>query len=274
MNYLDIHQHYGLLRYRGTNIEWGNEDPNSYFERLLIEKCKKLDLVVAVNGCGVDPHFHLINMNDKVEKFFKSESDYIIGVGYIDLDYDNPNHVDDLYNRGFKAIKVIWPAKRYDSKDYFEIYKRCQYYKLPILFHTGICAAEGFNGKAGACSYNMHPLFLEAIGLHFPELQIIGAHLGTGNYDTACAIADASNYANKNIKFDISAADHYREKIKKGNYIKNDIPVESVLWGLDEPPSRYEEQIKDWEEYFDSINLSVDEKKKIFYQNALKVLKL
>jgi predicted TIM-barrel fold metal-dependent hydrolase len=269
VKYLDFHQHYGFMEYRATRVQ--SESPKEDFERIVIENCKRFDMRVAVNGCGIHPQKGLICMNNEVEEFAARFPDYIIPVGFIDLDYDTPAMVDDLYRRGFKGLKTIWPSKRYDSEDYFEVYKRCQFLELPVLFHTGICAIETFNGKKGACSYNMHPIFLEAVAMNFPKLQVVGAHLGTGNYATACALADASHYASNNLKFDISAADHYRGKIKSGGYIKRDIPVGSIIWGLDEPPVRYEEQITDWNNYFTQIGLSQDEKDQIFYKNACSV---
>src|SRR5260370_40625565 len=35
----------------------------------------------------------------------------------------------------------------------------------------------------------MQPIFLDGISVAFPELQIIGAHLGYGLYDSAAAVA-------------------------------------------------------------------------------------
>ena len=273
MKYLDFHQHYGLLEYRATKVLYAG-DHDQAFERLILENCKKLDMIVAINGSGLHSGRYLINKNDEVEIFFKKNPEYIIGVGYVDLDYDTPAYIDNLYKRGFKAIKAIFPSERYDSKKYFGIYKRCEFYSLPILFHSGIVATEFYNGKEGVCSYNMHPLFLEGVSLNFPRLQIVGAHLGTGNYATACALADTSRYSTNNIRFDISAADHYREKIKEGNFIKKDIPVGNVIWGLDEPPTRYEEIINDWHKYFDKIGLTSEEKEMIFYKNACGILNI
>ena len=86
-------------------------------------------------------------------------------------------------------------------------------------------------------------------------------------------IATASSFASNNIRFDISAADHYREE-KMGKHIKYDIPIENLIWGLDEPPTRYEEIIDEWDNYFDKIGLTVEEKEKIFYKNACGILKI
>ena len=72
MKYLDFHQHYGFLAYRGTEID-GGSDPDKLFEKLVIENCKNLDMVVAVNGCGIvkkhNGRLGIINKNDEVEVF-------------------------------------------------------------------------------------------------------------------------------------------------------------------------------------------------------------
>jgi|GEM_PF-1547679 len=275
MKYLDFHQHYAFLHYRETTIEAGG-DPDRLFEDIIIEKCKKLDMVVAVNGCAVYPDERnkviILDKNDALEKFFKKYPDYIIGMAYVDLDYTEPTDIDDFYKRGFKGIKTILPAERYDSRKYWEIYKRCEYFGMPILFHTGVVYQGGWKEKEGACSFNMSPFFLETIGVRIPDLKIVGAHLGAGLYEVACIIAWSSNEANKNIKFDISCADPAVDYIIERKYIKSLVPVDSVLWGLDEPPNRYEYFIDKWTRHFDDIGLSREEKDKIFYKNACGVL--
>lgn len=275
MKYLDFHQHYGMVEYLGSKVD-ERGDANEIYENVLIQKCKKLDMVVAVNGCAVyiDKKIGLIVMeeNDKVEKFFKKYPEYIIGVGYVDLDYDKPSYIDSLYNRGFKAIKTIWPAERYDSKKYFEFYSKCQFYKMPILFHTGVIDSCGYSGKEGVCSFNMNPLFLEMVGVLFPKLQIVGAHLGYGWTEAACVMAYATTYegANNNIKFDLSTPHEYRERISK--FIKRDIPIDCLVWGFDLVPSEYEKGIDHWNKIFDDMNLSREEKEKFFYKNACDIL--
>ena len=145
---------------------------------------------------------------------------------------------------------------------------------MSILFHTGICVAEYNCYKEGACLYNMKPIFLEAIGLKFPKLNIIGAHLGYAMYNVACAIAAASAYGSGNIFFDISGSDISLREIPERGYVNRDIPVSQLLWGLDEPLTRYEEVIKIWKKHFNEINLSKEEKDMIFYKNACDLLNI
>ena len=268
MKYFDVHQHYNFLEYRKTKIKGFTGMSSAYFEKELVNICKKIDMKVAVNGYGrCDSSLAFMDMNDEVEKFFKQNRNYIVGIGYVDLDYDVPTKIDKLFKKGFKGIKIIWPKKRYDDKSYHEFYRRCEFYSMPMLFHTGISGVETYL-KEDTCSYNMQPIFLEGIGLRFPSLKIIGAHLGYAMYNVASAIAKASTYGNSNIFFDISGSDISLREIPNGGYIKRDIPVSQTLWGSDEPLTRYEEIISIWKEYFAKIDLSKEEQEKIFYKNA------
>ncbi|MCL4377001.1 MAG: amidohydrolase [Actinobacteria bacterium] len=274
MKYFDIHQHYNFLNWRGTKIKDFNNTPGEYFEKKLVEYCKKLDMKVAVNGYGrCDKSSIFMDMNYEVEKFFKNNEEYIVGIGYIDLDYDIPPKIDELFKKGFKGIKVIWPKNRYDNKIYYEFYRRCEYFCMPVLFHTGVSGIESYF-KEDVSSFNMQPIFLEAIGLKFPKLKIIGAHLGYAMYDVACAVAKASTYGSSNIFFDISGSDISLREIPRGGYIKRDIPVSQILWGLDEPFTRYEEIINMWKEYFIKINLNNEEQDKIFYKNTCEIFNM
>lgn len=273
MKYFDVHEHYGFMSYKGTIIEDGEDD--TIFQDLIIKKCKKLDMMVAVNGMGLDGKRKIFyDANDKVEKFFKKYPQYIIGMAYIDLDDNVPSDIDKFYNRGFKGFKFIRPKKRYDDPGYMEFYKRCEYYNMVALFHTGIVGAiEFWCPKPGAYSDNMNPITMEAIGFECPNLKIIGAHLGTAYYMVACFVAMASTYRTSNIYFDISGGD-FLGPIYEGRFIKKNIPVSQVLFGLDEPPIRYEEMIERLNKHFDDLELTQEEKEMIFYKNAYKIFNI
>lgn len=288
MKYFDAHCHYNISQYRGRGaVVPDGCKPTEYFEKELIKVCKKLDLVVAVLGIGCcDRSQDIIEMNDEVEKFAKDNEEYIVPVGYVDLDYDSPPIIDRLFKKGFKGVKVIWTKKPYDDSNYHEFYKRCEYFRLPILFHTGVEGVAIGNWKEGAISFNMDPYFLEAIAIKFPNLNIIGAHLGFAHYAVACALAKASKIGfsksckdndpeeSGNLFFDISGDDRLLREIPAAGYIKRDIPISQVVWGMDEPFVRYEEIIGLWTKHFKDINLTKDEQDIIFYKNACKIFNL
>jgi len=275
MKIIDVHQHYGFVSYKGTLTGKGDDGDGKVFEDEIIKKCKKLDMMVAVNGLGVDGERRVLyDANDRVERFFQKYPQYIIGMAYVDLDDGVPGDIDRYHRRGFKGIKFIRPKKRYDYPGYMEFYKRCQYYGLAALFHTGIVGATEFwCPKPGAYSDNMNPITLEAIGFECPDLKVIGAHLGTGYYMVACTIALASTYRTGNVYFDISGGD-FLGPIYEGRYIKKNIPVSQVLFGLDEPPVRYEEMVERLNNHFDDLGLDQEEKDMIFYKNACRIFGL
>jgi len=289
MHYFDVHQHYNLMEYRGRKVEIPSGLKQSeYFEKELVKTCKEHESMVAVNGLGVcDNEMIPMDMNDEVERFFKNNEEYIVGIAYVDLDWDTPKIIDSFYKRGFKGIKVIWTKKPYDSKEYYEFYKRCEYFQFPILFHTGIEGIPFGNWKDGAISFNMNPAWLEAVAFDFPKLNIIGAHLGYGYYPVACALAKSIKIGftdavsekdgiekRGNLFFDISGSDILLREVPEGGYIKRDIPVSQVIWGSDEPLTRYEEIVNIWKDHFSKINLSKEEQDKIFYKNACDIFNI
>lgn len=276
MKIFDVHEHYGMISYKGTVLGDGiKRDDGEIFEDYLIAKCQSLDMVVAVNGLGIDGQNKVwYNANDRVERFFRKYPDHIIGLAYIDLDDDRPSAIDNYFKRGFKGCKFIRPKKRYDDPGYLEFFKRCEFYGMVALFHTGIVGAKEFwSSKPGAYSDNMNPITLEAIGFECPKLNVIGAHLGTGYYGVACWVALTSTYLTSNIWFDISGGD-FLGPIYEGRYIGKDIPVSQVLFGLDEPPNRYEEMIKRLKAHFADLGLSSEDQDNIFYKNACRVFRL
>jgi len=127
MKYLDFHQHYGFLEYRGTKINIDG-DPGDVFEKIVIEKCKKLDMVVAVNGCGVYPiskgKLGIKDENNRVEKFFKKYPDYIIGMAYIDLDSIDPQ--PECINKTSMSGSSGWFFTKFRSNRMSFIMMLCQ----------------------------------------------------------------------------------------------------------------------------------------------------
>jgi hypothetical protein len=279
MKYFDVHTHYGIVDWSGKAKIPTGYTPNEYYEEQIVKCCKKLDMVVAVNGFGLSNNGYLqgkticVDMNNEVEKFFKKNEKHIVGMGFVDLDYHTPLLIDDLFRRGFKGIKLIMPKHRWDYKGYYEFYKRCEYFEMPILFHTGINGLKSYF-KEDVNSYNTMPIFLEDIGVRFPKLAIIGAHLGFGYYEEASCLVDSFKNSSKNIYFDITGEINTLRKITGGKWVKKEVPCSALVWGLDMEYFNYENYLNIWEKHFDEINLSQEEQDQIFYKNAAKLFKV
>jgi predicted TIM-barrel fold metal-dependent hydrolase len=110
----------------------------------------------------------------------------------------------------------------------------------------------------------MQPVFLDTIGLAFPGLRIIGAHLGYGFYDSACAVARWR----RNVSFDISGGKVVRRHIIDRQMIHREVLPEKLLFGTDCDVTHMSREVTAWMDEFEAIGLSADDQDKIFYRNA------
>lgn len=226
----------------------------------------------------------------------ESYPELLCGMGWLQLDEDPPSLVDEFADRGFHGIKILGPTKDYDDDAYYTHYERAQERGLRILFHTGILGGPvdylmGSSEDAwkapptgdeeadlvaklrndrrpyGFSSARMQPIYLDTIAFHFPELYMIGAHLGWPDYRTACAIARWR----PRLFFDISGGDVVRQHILNGGYIMNEIRPEKLVYGSDSDLSRMQRDVNCWKEAFDDMGMSAEEQDLIFYRNAARI---
>ena len=179
-----------------VHLEYGS-NVDKYAETL-----KKNNMRAGISSCG--PVFGQPG-NDAVGEALRKYPDVIVGFGYIALGRgDTPGTVENLYKKGFKALKVIIPKKDYDDKEFYPIYKKAEELKMPILFHTGVMARTDGNTEKykhipavanlshktmDISSKRMEPICLDAIARAFPDLKIIMAHFGSpGVRDNAAGL--------------------------------------------------------------------------------------
>ena len=119
-----------------------------------------------------------------------------------DLDFNKtPDYIDYLHEAGFIGLKAIAPEKCYDDYSYFPFYERAAKYRMPIVFHTGgLAVSREYAGPGRSFGQNtMKPSMLGTIAHCFPELPLIGAHLGYPWMEETTNIINC-----KNIYFDMS----------------------------------------------------------------------
>ncbi len=164
----------------------------------LVDACRANGIAkVCLSACGEQ---YEQPENPAVKAAFEQYPDLIVGLGYVRLGIDGPDAVDGLHKDGFKGLKVIAPRKNYNDQSFFPIYARAAARRMPILFHTGPVQRFPLDGSLGTDSATMRPVFLDGIARRFPELTIIGAHLGGCWIDEACSVASC----NPNVFFDLS----------------------------------------------------------------------
>lgn len=138
--------------------------------------------------------------------------DFFIPFGYI-----NPGQpgcrkvVRDAASRSFKGLKFIYPLKPYDDDEYFPIYEAAAKAGMVCLFHTGIVIGTSRKGTTPhgtdfqrtwrVSSNYMRPASIDRICRVFPEMTIIGAHIGAAAwYEEATEMM----HWNANLYFDLS----------------------------------------------------------------------
>jgi predicted TIM-barrel fold metal-dependent hydrolase len=166
----------------------------------LAETCHNLGIVkvclVCVNVAGDGAE-----ANARTRAAFERHPDLYVGFGGVDLWADDgPDQVQRLHEEGFTGLKFIIPPKAYHDPAFYPTYERAQSLGMPALFHLGIVARG--SRRVRVDNNLMRPIYLDTIAREFPELTIIGAHLGNPWYEEATM----SCRWNPNLYFDLSGS--------------------------------------------------------------------
>ena len=163
--------------------------------------------VEAMDQAGVDkslisawvaPGRELIS-NDEVAAFVKQAPDRLVGVGSVDISRpmqavrEVRRCVEEL---GFKAIRVLpwlWEVPPTDRR-FYPVYAACCDLQVPF------CTQIGHTGPLMPSEVG-RPIYLDQVALDFPELRIVGGHIGYPWTDEAISVATK----HQNVYIDTSA---------------------------------------------------------------------
>lgn len=124
----------------------------------------------------------------------------VIPFFYIHMDGSDADAVNRALGMGFRGLKFISPVKDFDDPSYMPLYEAAARHGLPCLFHTGIVGHSTDDAGERISSARMRPIFLDTIARRFPELTIVGAHLGAPWVEEAVSVMAY----NPNVYFDLS----------------------------------------------------------------------
>jgi len=252
----------------------------AYADRLA-EVCKKLGIVkvclVATNVPGAET-----DNNANTKQAFRKYPDLFVGFGGVNMwQDDGPDQVQRLHDEGFRGLKFIIPPKPYNDPSYDPIYERAQELGMIALFHLGIVARHA-SRNVRTDNNLMRPIYLDTIARSFPELTVIGAHLGNPWYEEATM----SCRWNPNLYFDLSGS---TLKKKSPQFLKELLwwtPTtfygdaegryawEKIVFGSDVAPEFVKDVLNDYERTMDAVGLSPDLREKVLYGTMARILGL
>jgi len=165
------------------------------------------ETVALMDAAGVDkmlisawqaPHRDMIS-NDEVAGFVTEAGSRFVGVGSVDI--SKPMQAVAEIRRcvqglGFKAIRVLpWLAELPPTdRLFYPVYAACAELGVPF------CTQIGHTGPLMSSEVG-RPIYLDRVALDFPELVIVGGHIGYPWTEEAVAVATK----HENVYIDTSA---------------------------------------------------------------------
>ena len=187
----------------------------------------------------------------------RSHPDFFLPFGYLDF-REPPDAIDAQRRAGFVGLKAFCPEYRYDHPSYMDHYGRAQACGMPILFHMGGIGphsqaqlGEGLSPRAE----NMRPCQLCTIAAAFPDLVVVGAHLG-GLWQSEI-LEGIREYPN--LYFDVSGGDVAPILRWLLDNLGHHLVADKVLTGIDSVygARRYHQNILDragfWKLFFQYV---------------------
>lgn len=166
--------------------------------------------------------------NDEVAGFVSEAPGRLIGVGSVDI--LRPMQAVREVRRcvrelGFKAIRVLpwlWEAPPTDRR-FYPVYAACVEEGVPF------CTQIGHTGPLMPSEVG-RPIYLDQVALDFPELVIVGGHIGYPWTDEAIAVATK----HENVYIDTSAYTVRRYPVQLVEFMKGH-GASKVLFGTNYP---------------------------------------
>ena len=225
--------------------------------RTLLAQCKAHNVSkCVVTSVATTPH-QVRSINEFTANEVKLHPDKFIGLGAMhpeseDLEGD-AEHIIELGLHGVKLHPDIQNFK-IDCPKALKIFEICENKALPVLVHTGDSRFD-----------NSNPDRVSRILEMFPNLTIIGAHLGGWSVWEEAA-EKLSGY--KNFYVD-TCSSFYALKKETAKRIIETYGTDKVIFGTDFPMWG----VKDELNYLFSLGFSKQELEDILHNNILKVLK-
>jgi uncharacterized protein len=202
--------------------------------------------------------------NDQVAQFVRAFPERFVGVATVDLEKpvaavrELERAVREL---GFRALRIVpWLWKRPpNDKFYFPLYVRCIELDIPF------CTQVGHTGPLMPSETGRPVPYVDEVALTFPELRIVGGHIGHPWTDEMIGVA----WKHDNVFIDTSAylPRYYPPQLV--HYLKT-YGSDKVLFGTNFPQLSFARAV----EQVEGLSLPADVRAKFLWGNAQRVFKI
>lgn len=221
--------------------------------------------VISAFGYGE----HEIITNEMVAKMVKGHPDRFVGSGTIDprgkpmkVLAELKHMVEDLNLRILRLEPYAYGDGMVgappNQKMYWPIYAKCCEYDIPVAIqvgHTGPLLPS----EAG------RPIYLDEVALSFPDMTILGCHLGQPWTEEMMILA----WKHPNVYVETSARTPKHWPKEFVHFCKKH-GQDKVIWATDFPLLSFKRTLAE----IDELGFTEDIKKKVIRTNALKALKI
>jgi predicted TIM-barrel fold metal-dependent hydrolase len=166
--------------------------------------------------------------NDEVAGFVAQAPDRLVGVGSVDISRpmaavrEVRRCVEDLGFKGIRVLPWLWEVPPTDRR-FYPVYTACCAAGVPF------CTQIGHTGPLMPSEVG-RPVYLDQVALDFPELVIVGGHIGYPWTDEAIAVATK----HENVYIDTSAYTARRYPVALVEYMRSHGRAK-VLFGSNYP---------------------------------------
>ncbi|MEM7094240.1 MAG: amidohydrolase family protein [Actinomycetota bacterium] len=166
--------------------------------------------------------------NDEVAGFVGEAPDRLVGVGSVDISRpmeavrEIHRCVEELGFVGIRVLPWLWEVPPTDRR-FYPVYVACCELNIPF------CTQIGHTGPLMSSEVG-RPIYLDRVALDFPELKIVGGHIGYPWTDEAVAVATKHEH----VYIDTSAYTARRYPPQLVNYLRTNGRTK-VLFGTNYP---------------------------------------
>lgn len=201
--------------------------------------------------------------NDEVASFVAEAPDRLIGVGSVDISSpmkgvrEIRRCVEEL---GFKAIRILpWLCELPPTdRRFYPVYVACCELDIPF------CTQIGHTGPLMPSEVG-RPIYLDQVALDFPELKIVGGHIGYPWTEEAIAVATK----HENVYIDTSAYTTRRYPKELVEFMRGR-GSSKVLFGTNYPMIMPEAALRD----LDELGLDEPAREAFLHGNAERVFNI